>query len=395
MHQQPLVAGHGAAQLRVEREPQAVAGHGLVHRGVPGREGHAGRLVEHLRRASKSSNHGPPTCTGGAHASPAARPRATVWSASLRLASSIISPSSSTRAATLVAGRLLQRGHDRARPLELLRRRGEGGVDGLELTGVHRPLAVEAERAHALGAFAQALRRRGWRGRGRRSPGARTRAPPRAPCPGRAASSSGRVGVRAAAQRRGQVGVARGSASRAVATRRRSPPPRSSPRAVSTSACTRSPRGGLARASRAARPRAPRPPGPRPWAPPASRSRLRRDPPAGSRRRRTTGCRSHSPAPPPGRPRARRRSSTAATRSRASSLAAGATESSRSITTSSAGERGRLGEHRLGRPGHRQARSPGSHWRTLTARTQLGSSFFTSGAGTAGTLLQACLRSRP
>ena len=44
-------------------------------------------------------------------------------------------------------------------------------------------------------------------------------------------------------------------------------------------------------------------------------------------------------------------------------------------------ERGRLGEHRLGRPGHRQARSPGSHWRTLTARTQLGSSFFTSGAG--------------
>ena len=108
------------AELRVERQPQAVAGHRLVHRGVPGRERHAGRVVEHLTVLEVLEPR-PAHLHRRAHASPAARPRATVWSASLRLASSIISPSSST-APRPRRPRPLQRGHDRARPLELLGR---------------------------------------------------------------------------------------------------------------------------------------------------------------------------------------------------------------------------------------------------------------------------------
>ena len=95
MGERLVPARHRPRERRVESEPQAVAGDGLVRRRVARAQREAGRVVEHLA-VLEVLEPGTPHPHGGAHASPAARPRSTVASASLRLASSIISPSSST-----------------------------------------------------------------------------------------------------------------------------------------------------------------------------------------------------------------------------------------------------------------------------------------------------------
>ena len=97
-------------------------------------------------------------------------------------------------------------------------------------------------------------------------------------------------------------------------------------------------RGGSPRASRAARPRGPRPPAPRPSARRPSRSAARC---AATSSAHVVGeprrCRSRSRAPPPSAGERAAVEQLGHEVARASSFAAGATESSRSITTSSAG----------------------------------------------------------
>ena len=388
MHERPLVAGHGAAQLGVEREPQAVAGHGLVHRGVPGGERHAGRLVEHLPVREVLEPR-----TADLHRRAQQTRRAAAGHGLERLLAARLVDHLAVqlhRAAALVARRLLQRGQDRPRPFELLRRRGEGGVDHLQLARVHRPLAVVSERAHTLGPFAQAvLVADGEIGAVDRLES------------GRAGRHEHRVlgvepqlravGVGRPPERRGQVGIAE---DQRLEPRRRGGdlPGASSPRAVSTSACTptaRRPR----RASRAARPRGSRPPGPRPSERPASRSGLRRAPPAGSRRRRTTGSRSRSPAPPPASPASHRARASPATSSRASALA-----------PAPPSPRGRSPARRPRgwppwRASPRTIRAPTGRIAGLSLANINGAhaarqQFVHLGRGAAGTLLRACLRSR-
>ena len=311
MRQQPLVPGHRPAELRVERQPQAVAGHGLVHGGVSGRERHPGRVREHLAALEVLEPRAADP-HGRAHASPAARPRATVWRASLRLASSIISPSSSTAplpsarsapssAATIALARSNSSG---------LRR--ERRVDRGELVGVHRPLAVEAERARLLRPRAQAVRvadrqvgpvdRLQPGSAGGHEHGLLRVQPQLRPRPSRAAGRARRRGRRS-----------RGSAHRGEAT-----PPRSRPPAA---ARPRSPPGlgrararPLARASRAARPAShvlrPLDLGhdERPDPLPGAAGEL------GSRRRANHALSTRSRAAPPPRRRVHRASSRSATR---------------------------------------------------------------------------------
>ena len=158
MGQQSVTAGHGPAQRRVESEPQPVAGERLVQRGVAGAERQTGRVLEDLAalevlEPGAAHTEGCPRrhpVPGGHRRNPAASPRASTWSASSRLASSTISPSTSTAPRALA----LERGDDGVRPLELLRAWGEQLVQHRHLIGMHGPLAVEAERASVLGAQA-------------------------------------------------------------------------------------------------------------------------------------------------------------------------------------------------------------------------------------------------
>ena len=112
------------AQRRVEREPQPVARSiAWCSAAAPAVSVSARCVVEHLAalevlepRPSHAHGRRLEPAHRGAPSSPAARPRATTCSASLRLASSIISPSSSTAPRPSAAGRARRgsRAHARA-----------------------------------------------------------------------------------------------------------------------------------------------------------------------------------------------------------------------------------------------------------------------------------------
>ena len=129
VRQQPVAAGHEATQRLVQRQPQPVAGDRLVQSGMAGTRASAPGASSKTWPTAKSSNHGPPTrpprrrsClrhapATGAGRQPGAR-AARPASACLRMASSIISPSSSPRHGQL--GPASQRRDDRTRTLNLL-----------------------------------------------------------------------------------------------------------------------------------------------------------------------------------------------------------------------------------------------------------------------------------
>ena len=48
MRERLPAAGDGAAQLGVQRQPQAIAGERLMNGGVPGGQGQRGGVLEHL-----------------------------------------------------------------------------------------------------------------------------------------------------------------------------------------------------------------------------------------------------------------------------------------------------------------------------------------------------------